>query len=557
LNSHETFPERAIALDWEWQPPHYKLAFSSYGSQAWGFVVQHRTAFVSVALALAFGLFVFRYEFQPTAVALRIYADAIVVTGAVYALTWYVLARYFTKWKRMRFVGTIAGVAVALALMWAGTSVHRYIGQYWRYKTLNLVELDRMPITEHERVLSLNGIYTLAKSLRDQTERVSKPTFIKTPTGYCWSMAVEPDRLWQQWHDDIDEVLCVPGGDSSPDLARRGLIPVHLTFGENLLWSRNIDTCSRRALGLFRFFSYEPERPFVAERDGKRVWIVPWIRWVGTLGVFFPRPEFGGVQIIPETPEYSALRRWLWEAPKRVLTGCGEWIPAQDVHNHEFLRGQNLMPDSVSRSYAESFRFQESILGPLGFFKAGDVRIADSEGDMNKQPYTSYYKMPLSDNRGDKLYDSFALEPNDVGKKTLVTSLFVPGDGIGPSYVYRHSLRNEAPMGITYVDSQVRQSRPDFFWSDRRVEEHRYYIRDLPDTKGRVKRRIMYLSVVVLVEKKTDDKGATEVTTGSTPFIAITDSDSREVEWVDAHHPEQWDEKLKAKFGPRWSERAK
>lgn len=557
MNAHESDIRAETVPDWQWKPPAYPYAIRSYWGDVVSFVNRHRIAVALIAIGTLLILFIFRYAFQPSARALRIYADAIVVTGLAYWLVWYAMHRWLNEWRRVRYVATISGVALVLFLMWAGTSVHRYVGQYWRYKTLDLVDLEKMPITEHERVLSLNGIYTLAKSLRDQTERVSKPTFIKTPTGYCWSMAVEPDRLWQEWHDYVDEVLCVPGADASPDLAHRGQIPVRFEVGENLLWSRNIYTCSIRALGPIRFFSYEPERPFIAERDGKRVWIVPWIKWVGTLGVFFPRPEFGGVQIIPEIPEYSTLRRWFWESPKRVLFGCGEWIPPQDVRKHEFLRGQNLMPDSVSRSYAESFRFQESIFGPLGFFKAGDVRIADSETDVNKQPYTSYYKMPLPDNRGDKLYDSFALEPNDIGKKTLVTSLFVPGDGIGPSYVYRHSLRNEAPMGITYVESQVRQSRPDFFWSDRRVEEHRYYIRDLPDTKGRVKRRIMYLSVVVLVEKRTDDKGVTEVTTGSTPFIAITDSDSREVEWVDAHHPELWDQKLQAKFGPRWSERAK
>ncbi len=211
------------------------------------------------------------------------------------------------------------------------------------------------------------------------------------------------------------------------------------------------------------------------------------------------------------------------------------------------------MPDSVSRSYAESFRFQDSIVGPLGFFKSGDVRIADNEDDVNRQPYTSFYKMPLEIGTSDKLYDSFALEPNDPTKQTLVTSLFVPGDGIGPSYVYRHSRKNEAPFGVTWVESQVRNSQPGFFWADRRVEEHRYYIRDLADSEGRVKRRIMYLSVVVLVEKRKDSKGNVEVTPSAIPLLAITDSATRDVEWVDPHHPETWDEKVRAKFAVNWS----
>ncbi len=556
MNAHEPIPESTTVGGWTWRAPDYVLAFKSYASGVVAFARRWPITSALLFVSLVLSIYVFRYVWHPLTLIVSIKADVIVSTVLIYGAFWFLFRRYLRDWHWTRRAGTIAGVAVAIFLMWQGAAAHRYLGQYWRYQTLNLVELSALPITDYERVLSLNGVHTLGKRLRDQTERVSKPTFIKSSTGYCWSMAIEPDRVWQQWNAPVDEAACVPAHEATPDLSTRGQIPVRFEVGENLLWSRNIDTCVRRALSPLRFFSYEPAQPFLGQNDkGKWVWIVPWTKWVGTYGVFFPRPEFGGVQIIEQSEVYGLARKWFWESPKRVLAGCGQWIPAEDVHKHAYLRGQNLMPDTVSRSYAESFRFQDSILGPSGYFKSGDIRVADSEDDVNRQPYTSFYRMPLPNGAADKLYDSFALEPNDPNKRALVTSVFVPGDGIGPSYVYRHSLKNEAPLGVTWVESQVRASSPDYFWSDRRVEEHRYFIRDLADSNGVVKRRLMYLSIVVLVEKRTDEKGVVEVTPGSIPLIAITDSDTRAVEWVDPHHPELWDEKVRAKFAPLWGRR--
>ena len=104
---------------------------------------------------------------------------------------------------------------------------------------------------------------------------------------------------------------------------------------------------------------------------------MPWIKWVGTFFFLFPRPEFGGAQVIEQVEPYSIVQGIFWETPKRVLVGCGNFIPANEIHKHAYLRGQNLMPDEVSRSMAESFRFQEGFTAPWKIFRRGDVRIAD------------------------------------------------------------------------------------------------------------------------------------------------------------------------------------
>jgi hypothetical protein len=542
---------------WAWKPPSYRIAARGFFDDIKRYAVRHWIAFGVTVVVLLLALDIFRHDIQPFAVLARRNADVYVVVIFVLAATSYLMRRYLRDWIKLRVCGSIASVGAALLLMWLGGDFIKYIGQYWRYRTLPIVNLERMPLTRDERVHSLNSIYTLAKSLRDQTEKVTHPTFIKKGDGFCFSMAVEPDYAWHRLTESVDEVLCVPGSQATPDFSRRGEHPVHFDVGENLILSSNIYTCVRRALGPLRFFSYEPDEghAFIAyDENGKEIWVVPWRKWVGTLGVFFARPEFGGVQIIRQVPRYAWYRRLLWEAPRRVFAGCGTWIPPEDVGKYEYLRGQNLMPDFVSRSYAESFRFQDSFLGPLGYFKSGDVRVADRETDVNRQPYTSFYEMPLPDRSSDKLYDSFALEPHDTGKRPLVTSVFVPSDGIGPLYAYRHARRGEAPMGVSWVETQVKNDQSSTFWTGRHVEEHRYFIRDLADSNGVVKRRLMYLSTVVLEEEQKGSHGEQEVTAGAIPSIAITDSATRAVAWVDPRHPETWDEKVRATFAPLWSQ---
>lgn len=534
-----------------WEPPSLSAFCHKIGTSAWGLAKRRYILVPAATLGFVVLAYMYRNLYQPYAVLFGTYKDLIAFTVICLVAGRLVLRKRSVAAKN---AGTVLAVAFALGLVWIGGDAHRYIGQWARYKTLDYVELAQMPMTDNERVLSLNGVHTLAARFRDQTEKVATPSFVRTSKGYCWSIAVQPDRWWQRFNNPVDEILCLPGSAANPDFSRRGLIRVNFEIGENLLFSRNTDNCVRRSLGPWRFFNYEPGRVVYIERvPGDWIQIVPWIKWVGTLGVLFPRPEFGGVQVIEQSPVYPWYRRWFWEAPKRVFTGCGTWIRPQEVGKHAYLRGQNLMPDQVSRSMAESFRFQEGFVDPWEIFKVGDIRIADLQGDVNKQPFTSFYRMPQAPAGGDKLYDSFALEPVDLSKQTLVTSYFVAGDGMGKSYVYRHSRRNEAPLGVTAVPNILRESRPDVFWTDRRPDESRYFIRDLPDINGVVKRRIMYITTVVLVDKAIDGNKRPSYTTGAAPLIAITDSQTRQVAWVDPIHPEKWDAEVQAKFGAQWA----
>ena len=279
---------------------------------------------------------------------------------------------------------------------------------------------------------------------------------------------------------------------------------------------------------------------------GKWVQVVTLIKWKG---VFFPWPEFGGVQVIKQSGhDYS------WKAAfdfiPYILKGCGEWIPPEEVGKHEFLKGQNVMPYTVSRFMAQSLRFQEGFLGPLPGNRVGDLRIADLLDDMNQQPFTLYFNMKKGE--AGKLYQYFALEPYDTGKQGLSTSFFVPADGVGPEYVYRHFKHGESAIGVSAVADYVRNSKKNYDWTQNTPVEHRPYIRMLPDVKGVSKERFFWMTTVVTQKQKGGSTAAGFVS-GTVPEIAITDIHRSTVVWVNALEPEKWPEELQKAMGSIWA----
>ena len=239
-----------------------------------------------------------------------------------------------------------------------------------------------------------------------------------------------------------------------------------------------------RSFGPWRLLNTQPDGViYTTDDDGEWVQIVPLIRW---RGLFFPRPEFGGVQLIrqgEDTPVGSTILR--------ALRGVGRWIPPEDVAKSDFLSGQNILAYRVSRHMANSFRFQEGFFAPLPGYHRGDIRIPDLPGDMNDQPFTAYFDVDHPKGGG-KLYHYFALEPFDPERQGLNTSVFVPADGSGPILVYKHHERTGSPTGVSAIAHIVRESRKNYDWSLNRPVEHRPFIKDVAG-----KRRFFWLTTVV------------------------------------------------------------
>src|SRR3989344_2102693 len=169
-------------------------------------------------------------------------------------------------------------------------------------------------------------------------------------------MAVEPAKL-RRIYRPIREVISVPVTTPSPNFSRENRNPVVFHTGENLRFEKNTKIAAVRSFGLLRFLTYEPaDVKYVKDDDGQWVQLVLLVRWKG---IFFPYPEFGGVQLIKQ-------REWsIGKLFARFFTGEGVWIRPEDVPKHRFLVGQNIVPYAVSRFAANSFRFQNGFFAPF------------------------------------------------------------------------------------------------------------------------------------------------------------------------------------------------
>jgi hypothetical protein len=220
---------------------------------------------------------------------------------------------------------------------------------------------------------------------------------------------------------------------------------------------------------------------------------------------------------------------------KQFLFGCGEWISPEEVTNHAYLRGQNLLPLEAARYTAESFRFQAGFKGPLPGYHAGDIRIADLPEDINKQPFTTYFENVPGEEG--KLYHFFALEPYRHDLQGLANALLIPADG-SRDVVYM--LKPSGITGVSAVTSKVRASNLQIDWNNNHPVEHRPFTRVINGVP-----RLFWLTTVV-TRKKSDEF---QSTTSGAPLIVLTDGKSNITVPVDSLHPETWTDKLVKELG--------
>ncbi len=506
-----------------------------------------------IVLAIVFlAAFVFRNLAQPMILSVRIYFGAVIFVALFVVLGWLAVRKRTPRWRAL---GSIAGFALGFTTVLTGKDLHDYLTSYAQYRNMEIVDLQTLPTTDHERILPLNGVYSFIRERINENESPTRPDLVRVGEEYQWTMAISPSRIVPRLFDEggVDEIIHISSTAGSPELSKKNRDTVSFSVGENLLLSANIENCTRRAFGFLRYFSYEPGNVlFIKDDAGAWVQVVSLIKWEGLWSAWLPWPaipKFGGVQLIRQSGE-SLDSVPLIGAVHRVLRGCGEWIPPEKIKDHAFLRGQNIVAYEASRFKAESIRFQGGFLAPLQLYRQGSLRIADLPEDVNQQPFTLFFHMA---GRGEsKLYQYFALEP--VNTQGLSTSFLVPADGIGPQFVYRHFERGESPIGVSAVGDQVRNSNKRINWTTNAPVEHRPYIRKIPDAQGTIKERFMWLTTIV-THKHTRDGAVNgkEFISGNVPDITVTDASRGAVVWVDARYPEKWPDQITSELGSLWA----
>ena len=89
---------------------------------------------------------------------------------------------------------------------------------------------------------------------------------------------------------------------------------------------------------------------------------------------------------------------------------------------------------------------------------------------------------------------------------------------------------------------KVIESKKEFDWSVNKPVEFRPYIKDIAG-----KRRMFFLSTVSAVRD-----GSNQFDGSATPDLALIDSEYRDVVWIDAKHPSQWNKIVYEQLSEAW-----
>jgi hypothetical protein len=509
--------------------PYWFIVNSLKGTRA--YAGRHKLAFGSIAFAILFILYVLRSLIQSSVLFARIYSfDIALAAVALYGIEQY---RHRMKWRSW-----LAVLVVASLVFWSFSSAwnpHQYLSLYIRYRSLDKEMPALMPETDHERIQPLNSIRVMANQIMTNNLQPSEPFNVRVDGDYRWTMAIEPSYFWSRVFGGVQGIINVSATAPAPNFSEESRSVVQFSVGDNMLLGKNSKVCTVRSFGISRFLSYEPaDARYLKDDNGEWVEVVSLIHWQG---FFFPQPVFGGVQVIRQSK--GGALHFL----KMLLIGDGEWIPPENIDEHPFLKGQNIVPYAVSRFIAESFRFHRGFLAPFWGYHQGDVCIPDLPDDLNDQPFNTFFRFDTGEAG---LYHYFCLEPYQQNKRGASISLIVPADGVGPVRVYDHDLRKETMIGVSAVAAQVKASKKMYDWTHSRPTEHRPYIRTIDG-----KRRFFWLTTIV-TKGNTNSYETGEYIAGSTPDVTLTDPLYQMVVWVDSRHPETWPAELEKELGTVW-----
>ncbi len=516
--------------------------FVNIGKRSIGFWKKHKILGTLLGFLLLYILFIGRSAYQPAFIWIRRYFLLVLLLLALALWFRRMFKRSVLKGKIISTVSFLALLAIGIFL---GRQIYEYLGLYTHYKQLNKVELSALPQTDHERIQPLNSVATLVRQESlSETEAATSPRFTRRQDGsYDFSMAVGPSPKYkvQQFSKDLYRVISVSATAPAPNFSAENQHDAKFDVGELLIFSRRTKNAVIRSMPIWRYFNYEPVETYFIENDeGEFVQVTSLVKWKGLL---IPRPVFGGVTVINQLEKRS-----FGNTVKRILFGKGKYIKPVDIGQYAYLKGQNLVPEKVSRFTANSYRFQEGFLAPIPGYHEGDIRIPVLKTDQNAMPFVAYFIWDDVNDAENKLYHFYGLEPFEKDKHGLNSSVFIPADGLGKVYYMDHAKRQDAYIGSSAVGSKIIESRKNYDWSKNNAVEFRPFIKRIDG-----KTRFFWLSTVVT---KTDESGESFIG-GSIPEVTITDARYSQVVWINRDNlpdTKRWNNQISDELRDYWGE---
>ena len=498
---------------------------------------KYRVRLIILGVILLLVLFITRDDYQPVLLFFRKYLFMILV-GLIF------LAFTVTKFRKapsagrriLIMLGIIAFFATGWFFGWK-LSLYQYMQTYNVYKNLNLVELSELPLTRNERIQPYNNIVTMAYESIGETQEVSRPQLVRIDTLNKWTMAVQPSKeyFWQRLNDNTEEIFTVESTSPFPRFSGENRVAETFSIGESLAFSRNTYNAVVQRFNFFQLFTMEPDDVFyMVDDDGRWVQVVSLIRWKG---FFFPYPTFGGVMVIePGAHDFG-------DYVERILIGKGSFVAPSETKNYPFLTKQNTLGEKVSRLQAQSLQFLGGFTDPLPWNMETAVKIPELVDDQNQQPFvTDFDFRGMNTDAFSGLYHWFGLEPIGEERTSLSFSVMIPADGTDALYYYNHAARKEGMAGVSAMPLKVVESRKEYDWAVNKPVEFRPFIKEIAGRK-----RLFVLSTVAA--KRDDSK---KFDGAATPDLALIDTEYRDVIWIDAKHPSQWEIDILNQLGETW-----
>lgn len=492
----------------------------------------------NVRLAVVLGVAIFvawflRAFWQPWAVVVRVHlAELALAAFILYRLKKALEVRH---WRNIGLGSAAVAAIVWFVYVW-GASPWAYVTDYVNYRRLDMEIVDQLPITGHERVEPLDSIRVKVHDSTSAVADVAPPDFVRLGRDYVFTLGVEPSQFFGRLLEHVESVIVVPATVDAERSGEQRREPAAFPHGEGLFLSANALTATIKTLGPLRFWSYQPTDVKYVKDGDEWVQVVCLQRW---RGILFPRPEFGGVVVMRQKKVTPLVSAGYWA---NVLFGDGEWVPPEKVGKKPYLVGQNLVPEAVVLYQMECLRFRRGLLAPFPGFHGDDIRVPKMRGEQNQQPYVVYAE---TESGAGKLWLYCGLEPWLPGRSGLVESVFVPGDGIGPTLVVPHDQQNL--LGSSVALARVPTSRQWYDWNNSCAAEPRPFIRSV-----RGKRQLFWLSTIVTKKNAATHIGATaeakaadhdhvvDYIAGSPPEVVLVSSNGQDVFWLESRNPDDW-----------------
>ena len=503
----------------------------------WQKGTKQKAIIIVLALVLLIVLFVTRDDYQPALLFIRKYIF-LMLLGTIFTI--FMVSRFRRTPSTGKRLLYLLGIAAYFGAGWYfGTKLglYHFMKSYNIFTDLNKTEIHELPLTQNERIQPLNNILTMAYESVGETQEVTIPHLVRIDSSNQWTMAVQPskDYTWQRMNDNTEEVFAVESTSPFPRFSGDNRVPVTFAIGESLAFSRNTYNAAVQRFNLWQLFTLEPSDVFYMKDDtGKWVQVVSLIKYKG---FFFPYPTYGGVIVIEQGEHDTA------DYIERILIGKGTYIPPEEIQNHPYLTRQNILAEEVSRLQAESLQFLGGFTDPLPWNKQTAVKIPDLKDDENQQPFVTDFNwdtMPQDTYSG--LYHWFGLEPIGEERTSLSFSVFIPADGTDKLFYYNHAAKKEGLAGVSAMPLKVIESRKEYDWNVNKPVEFRPFIKKIAGRK-----RLFVFSTVSA--KKDDSK---KFDGSATPDLALIDCDYRDVVWLDAKHPSQWEMTILDQMGETW-----